>query len=247
MKAETRDRIQAFLMEFVGQLTTVSYSLEELEQAYPFHSLFFRGEALKAFKQQRSIVTRMGMKLYPTLAEMIALDQYTDVHRNYRIQGTLDAAKVETIEGIVDELRRGLREPNHEKEIDAIIKAESRARQDVITVADLYIGDYQPGPFFAEIKSPRPNLDICAESKKAMLLFIALELEEGHDPQAFLGFPYNPFLTRGQYKHWATFKVMDLEKQVLIGPEFWDTLGGEGAYQELMEILERVKEATGWE
>jgi len=79
MKAETRDRIQAFLMEFVGQLITVSYSLEELEQAYPFHSLFFRGEALKAFKQQRSIVTRMGMKLYPTLAEMIALDQYTCV------------------------------------------------------------------------------------------------------------------------------------------------------------------------
>jgi len=154
---------------------------------------------------------------------------------------------VETIEGIVDELRRGLREPNHEKELDAIIKAESRARQDVITIADLYIGDYQPGPFFAEIKSPRPNLDICAESKKAMLLFIALELEEGRDPQAFLGFPYNPFLTRGRYKHWATFKVMDLEKQVLIGPEFWDALGGEGAYQEFMKILERVKEATGWE
>lgn len=152
MKAETKDRIRAFLTEFVTQITSVPYSLKELEQAYPFHSLFFREEALKAFKQQRRIVTRMGQKLYPTLAEMIALDRFADVHRNYRIRGILDAAKVEIIEGIVDELRRRLRKPNHKEEIDAIIKAKSRARQDVVTVADLYIGDYQPGPFFTELR-----------------------------------------------------------------------------------------------
>lgn len=58
MKTETKDRVQAFLAEFVAQLTTVPHSLEELEQAYPFHSLFFRDEALKAFKQQRRIVKR---------------------------------------------------------------------------------------------------------------------------------------------------------------------------------------------
>jgi len=246
MKAETKERIQAFLTEFVTQLTTVSYSLEELEQAYPFHSLFFREEALKAFKQQRRIVTRMGQKLYPTLAEMIALDRFSDVHRNYRIRGVLDAAKVETIEGIIDELRRGLRKPNHEEEIEAIIKAKSRARQDVTTVADLYIGDYQPGPFFTEIKSPLPNLDICAESKKAMLLFIALELDKRHEPQAFLSLTYNPFITREQYRHWPTFQIMDFEHQVLLGSEFWDALGGEGTYRELMQILEKVKRETSW-
>ncbi len=246
MKPETIERIQAFLMEFVIQLTSVPYSLEELEQAYPFHSLFFREEALKAFKQQRRIVTRMGQKLYPTLAEMIALDRYTDVRRNYRIQGILDAAKVETIEGIIDELRRGLRRPNHKEEIDAIMKAQSRAKQEVVTVADLYIGDYQPGPFFTEIKSPLPNLDVCAESKKAMLLFTALELDKGREPQAFLSFPYNPFITREQYRHWPTFQIMDFKHQLLLGPEFWDALGGEGTYYELMQIVRKVKQETSW-
>jgi hypothetical protein len=246
MKAETQNRIQAFLEEFVTQLTTVPYSLEELEQAYPFHSLFFREEALKAFKQQRRIVTRMGQTLYPTLAEMIALDRYSNVHRDFRIEGILDAAKVETIEGIVDELRRGLRRPSHEEEMEAIIKAKSRARQDVVTVADLYIGDYQPGPFFTEIKSPLPNLDICAESKKAMLIFIALELDKGHEPQAFLSLTYNPFITRERYRHWPTFRIMDFQRQVLIGPEFWDALGGEGTYRELMQIVEKVKQETSW-
>lgn len=246
MKPETKAHIEAFLRGFVSQLTEAPYSVEELRQAYPFHALFFRGEALKAFKQQRRIVTRIGVTLYPTLAELVALDRYSDVHRNYRITGILDAARVETIEGIIDQLRRGQREPNHETEMAAIAAARSRARQDVTTVADIYIGDYKPGPFFTEIKSPMPNLDICAESKKGMLLFIALELEKGHDPRAFLSFPYNPFLTRERYKHWATFQVMDVQKQVLIGSEFWDTLGGEGTYQELIEILERVGEESTW-
>jgi len=247
MKPETHTRVENFLKEFVSGLTEVPYSVEELQQAYPFHALFFRGEALKAFKQQRRIVTRIGARLYPTLSKTIALDRYSDVHRNHKIVGTLDAAKVETIEGIVDELRRGQRKPDHEAEVEAIASAKSRARQDVMTVADLYIGDYKPGPFFTEIKSPLPNLDICAELKKSMLLFIALELDKGHEPQAFLSFPYNPFLTREKYKHWPTFQVMDFEKQVLIGSEFWDALGGKGTYQELMEILERVREGTGWE
>jgi len=39
---------------------------------------------------------------------------------------------------------------------------------------------------------------------------------------------------------------MDFEREVLIGSEFWDALGGEGTYQELMEILEKVREETGW-
>jgi hypothetical protein len=38
-------------------------------------------------------------------------------------------------------------------------------------IADLYVGDHEGGPLFMEIKSPMPNLDVCAESKKKVLLF----------------------------------------------------------------------------
>jgi hypothetical protein len=36
----------------------------------------------------------------------------------------------------------------------------------VRVIADLHFGDHEEGPLFIEIKSPMPNLDVCAESKK---------------------------------------------------------------------------------
>jgi hypothetical protein len=78
-----------------------------LRRLTPLHALIFPGEALKAFKRQRSIVTRMGRQLIPKLAEIVARDRYVDVHRDYEIVGWIDAAKMEVIDGIVNELRMG--------------------------------------------------------------------------------------------------------------------------------------------
>ena len=80
MKQETRIKLKEVLSNFVKSIVEVPYSVEELKKAYPFHALVFPGEALKAFKKQRSVVTRMGQKLIPQIAEIIARDKYKDVH-----------------------------------------------------------------------------------------------------------------------------------------------------------------------
>ncbi|MBS7252041.1 MAG: TdeIII family type II restriction endonuclease [Candidatus Freyarchaeota archaeon] len=112
---------------------------------------------------------------------------------------------------------------------------------EISIIADLFISDFKPGPLFLEIKSPRPNLDICAESKKKMLYFIALF--EGMKPEAYLAFPYNPFVYRDKYNHRFTMQIMDLDKEVLIGEEMWDKIGGAGTYEELLEIAGEPKNA----
>ncbi|MGQ9720532.1 MAG: TdeIII family type II restriction endonuclease [Candidatus Jordarchaeum sp.] len=103
------------------------------------------------------------------------------------------------------------------------------------------LSDFKPGPLFLEIKTPRPNLDICAESKKKMLYFQALF--EGQKPEAYLAFPYNPFVYRKKYDHKFTKQIMDLDKEVLMGEEMWDKIGGTGTYEELLEIAEEAKKA----
>jgi hypothetical protein len=35
---------------------------------------------------------------------------------------------------------------------------------------------------------------------------------------------------------------MDIEREVLIGEEMWDKIGGKGTFDELLKILEEVKE-----
>ena len=77
-----------------------------------------------------------------------------------------------------------------------------------------------------------PNLDICAESKKKLLFFRALC--EGGNPQAFLAFPYNPYVRRELYGWGVTRRIMDMDE------EMWDKLGGRGTFDELLDIIEEV-------
>lgn len=238
MKQETRVKLKEALLSFVQKIVDVPYSVEELKRAYPFHALIFPGEAIKTFKKQRTVVTKMGQQLIPQLAEIVAKDSYVDVHRDYEIVGQLDTAKMEVIDRIINELRMGRRKPNHQKEIQEILAVRSGKVREVRVIADLFVGDFKPGPLFFEIKSPLPNLDVCAESKKKMLLFQALF--ENRNPQAYFALYYNPYFPE-KYRHPFTSRIMDLENEVLIGEEMWDKLGGKGTYEELLNIIEEVK------
>ena len=242
MKPETRDKLKDVLLSFVRSIVEVPYSIDELKKAYPFHALIFPGEAIKTFKKQRSVVTRMGKQLIPRLAEIVAKDQYEGVYREHEIVGQLDVAKIQVVDNIINELRmgrRGRRKPDHQKEIEEILAAKRGEKREVRVIADLFVGDFKPGPLFLEIKSPLPNLDVCAESKKKMLLFQALF--EDKAPQAFLALYYNPYFP-GTYKHSFTKQIMDLNNEVLIGEEMWNKLGGKGTYDELLSIIEEVEE-----
>jgi len=238
MKPETRNKLKETILSFVQSIVEVPYSIEELKRAYPFHALLFPGEAIKTFKKQRTVVTKMGQQLIPQLAEIIAKDIYVKVYRNYEIIGKLDSAKIDVIDKIINELRMGRRKPNHQKEIQEILAVRSGKVREVRVIADLFVGDFKPGPLFFEIKSPLPNLDVCAESKKKMLLFQALF--ENRNPQAYFALYYNPYFPE-KYRHPFTSRIMDLENEVLIGEEMWDKLGGKGTYEELLNIIEEVK------
>lgn len=242
MKEETRQKVAGLLKGFVTRLTQVEHSVEELQRAYPFHSLFFRDEAIIAFKRQRSIVTSLGQHLYPRLARIIAEEHYNDVHLEREFRATVDGAIADTIDRIVTELRVRQRRPNHVQEVAEILRAKGGEPREVVVTTDLFIGDFAPGPFFAEIKSPRPNLDVAAESKKKILTFIALHRDK--NPEAYLAFAYNPFISRKAYSHQFTAQIMDLDAEVLIGEEFWDKIGGRGTYMQLLDVIEEVKRET---
>ncbi|MBC7263718.1 MAG: TdeIII family type II restriction endonuclease [Chloroflexi bacterium] len=69
-------------------------------------------------------------------------------------------------------------------------------------------------------------------------------LHHAKNPQAYLAFAYNPFITREAYSHPFTAQIMDMEAEVLMGGEFWDKIGGEGTYTELLNVIAEVKEQT---
>jgi len=245
MQQTTRSSVKTFIKSFVQKRLskTKDFTLQDLRRAYPFHELFFRDEALIAFKLQRGIVTTMGRGLYPPVAEFVAKDKYRQVYLDYRLSGELDINQCNKIEEIVTTLRTGKRKPNQEQELKEIRTARGGGRRVATIIADLYIEDFPISPFFAEIKSPLPNLDICAESKKKLLYFWAIMNARGkYTDNAFVAFPYNPYVKRESYTWSFTPKVLDMDRQVLIAEEFWDKIGGSGTYEELLQILAEIKQ-----
>lgn len=242
MKEKTKKEIVKFLVYF-ARANIPMVPAEDIRRAYPFHTLFFDDDGLRAFKVQRSLVTKMGQQLYPKIAELVAKDRFNIVHRDHQITGKIEENKAHAIERIITDLRQGRREPDFEAEMREVGAARGGRMVERSVIADLYVEDFDPGPLFLEIKSPRPNLDVCAESKKKMLYFRALYADK--NPQAYLAFPYNPFIRREDYGHGPTRRIMDLEREVLIGEEMWDLLGGERTYEEILSLIEEAKRKLG--
>jgi hypothetical protein len=210
--------------------------------------LIFPDEAILAARAERSIVTVMGDRLYPNLAKAIALDRFSDVQTNYAVEGNVNDAACNMIEQIVTELRarqiKGIprRTPNQIEELRDIYNSRGGGLSFRSVIADLYIGDYTKGPLLIELKTPLPNLDIAAESKRKILYYLAIMNRKGViGAQAFLGFTYNPFVTREKYKHSYTKQIMDMKREVLMGEEFWDYIGGPGTFTELLNVIDEAR------
>ena len=194
------------------------------------------------------MVTSMGSKLYPTLARIVAQDKYNQVYTEYAVTGEVNDAASNMVEQIVTELRapkRGNpnpRYPNHEAEITDILNSRGGGRSQRTVTADLYVGDFPTGPLLVELKTPLPNLDIAAESKKKILYYLLIMDRKGvGGARGVMGFTYNPYGKRESYAHSITKRIMDMDYEVVMGEELWDLLGGPGTYAELLGIIEEVR------
>ena len=235
MQRKTRERLWHVLHDFAMEHLPKrdKWTLEDIRLAYPFHRLLFTEEAILGARVERSVVTSMGTELYPSIARTIAEGRFERVSTEYTIEGEVNDAACNMIEQIVTELRTPRRrretprEPCHKDEVSDIFNSPGGGRTNRAVTADLYIEDFNDGPLFIELKSPLPNLDIAAESKRKILYYLLIMDRKGvSGAQAFLGLTYNPFIDREAYAHSFTKQIMDMERQVLMGSELWDMIGG---------------------
>ena len=249
MNSETRQRIKNVMEAWVVSQASAQnrFDADTIRQSYPFHQLIFSIDEIMLARTERSIVTSMGDDLYPHIALELARDRFQEVFIEYPIVGEISDAALNMIEQIVTDLRapsRGRRDrprPNQANELNTILDLREGDPVQHSVIADLYIGDFDGGPLFVELKTPLPNLDIAAESKRKMMYFLAImDRRNVAGAKAFLGLTYNPFITRARYRHSFTSRIMDMENEVLIGSEFWDYIGGTGAYDELLEIVAEI-------
>jgi len=78
LRRKTEEQITKLTFRVLDGIASLTkYSIEQLKRLYPFHAIFFPEESLPYAKQERSIVTRIGIMFYPPLAEIVARERYS--------------------------------------------------------------------------------------------------------------------------------------------------------------------------
>lgn len=212
----------------------------------PFHESLLPDGLLTITEFERSFSTRLGTT-FEECARLIALDHHKDAKRQYRVVGSISLEAISRIEEIVSDIGSGGMKSGYQGYVEEIVdiagKGESIVRSHT---ADLFIEKADGSELYFEIKSPKPNKGQCLEATNRQLQIHGITHERYPAVGAYFASAYNPWgVDKSTYKHSFSVNYLDLEDEVLIGKEFWDLVGGEGTYDEVLGIYQEVGREKG--
>ena len=149
----------------------------------------------------------------------------------------------EVIQDIMNNLIAGRTKPNKKEEIERIREVCQEGEMIVVkpTKVDVCFSNNDNSFYLFDIKTAKPNMGGFKEFKRTLLEWVAVTLSE--NPKAnintLIAIPYNPYEPK-PYSRWTMAGMLDLEAELKVANEFWDFIGGEGAYNDLLDCFERV-------
>jgi hypothetical protein len=194
-------------------------------------------EKVAAYSFIQSVATTLGMSIYEEISRIIAQPSAEECRTKYDLNSTLSREQKEVIEEIIRQLRNGERKVNKEKEIEEVLRApwKNGKQQKEGRIVDFYM-KRNGIEYLFEIKTVKPNIDLFTASKRKLLEWIARLRRKA---ETILAFPYNPYHPQS-YIRFTEQGLLEHGKELLVGKEYWDFLGGENTYEELLEIFDQV-------
>lgn len=216
----------------------------------PFHAAIVPSEVLRISAFERGLVTRLGTSL-EQCALLIARDRHFEAQRGYEVVGGVSTGALAEVDRQLEMYERTTSDPARRPSLDDMIASVLKANQSGEMAlrrkkADIFFRANDGSEFYFEMKSPKPNKDQCARITQGILLIHALRGLARPKVNCYLAMPYNPFGNRREDYTWSYPRnYMPYDDAVLIGEEFWTMVGGQGAYEELLEIYRYVGRVKG--
>lgn len=209
----------------------------------PFHYRLLGKDRMVLYSFIHSLNTAFGTSIFEPVAVALAKLRFKEAKRS-SIAGTqISEESHKVIQTIMDGLITGQKEPNKEEEIEAIRKVCQKGKMNTVkpTKVDVLVISQDDSVFLFDIKTVKPNIGNFKEFKRTLLEWVAAVLAQ--NPAAkintCIAIPYNPYEPK-PYERWTMRGMLDLDYELKVANEFWDFLGGEGCYNELLNCFERV-------
>ena len=252
-----KNEIEEYLCKWVENLTkrkTEEYTNSEDEisssdKNKPFHKALLSKEMIRTVDFERSFSTGLG-STFEECAKIIAKTKFDTVERQYKVENFIPSDTVAEVDKVMAELDKQKKFSNYQQEVKRIVdlvNSDSSNKISRSVISDLYVKDSDGNETYFEFKSPKPNKKQCLEVTKQHLLIHCMTKKYFPQVKTHYGMAYNPNNEGNQYKHSFSKNFLDIKHHVLIGKGLWDYLGGDNAYEELLQIYDKVGQNTGIE
>lgn len=229
---------------------TISQSLRKRFETYnpepavmPFHTRLLGKDRLALYAFIHSLNTNFGTTIFEPVALALASGRFKVAKLQIK-SGTQISEKAQyEIQKIMDDLTTASMKPDKPKEIEQIRKVCQSGGMRTVkpTRVDVYLENDKQEIFLVDIKTAKPNRGGFKEFKRTLLEWSAAVLSENPVAKVhtFIAIPYNPYEPK-PYSRWTMAGMLDLNHELKVAEEFWDFLGGEGAYTDLLACFEKV-------
>ena len=209
----------------------------------PFHTRLLGKDRMALFSFIHSLNTNFGTSIFEPVALTIASSKFKEAKSQATAGTKISENAQRVIQNIMDDLTAANLKPNKANEIEAIRKVAQTGTMKTVkpTKVDIWLQGHDNELYLFDLKTAKPNKGGFIEFKRTLLEWTACVLAE--NPKAaihtFIAIPYNPYEPR-PYSRWTMAGMLDLQTELKVADEFWDFLGGQGTYNQLLDIFERV-------
>jgi len=209
----------------------------------PFHTRLLGKDRLALYSFIHSLSTNFGTAIFEPVAVTIAKNNFKNATAHTKSGQLISEQALFEIQKIVNNLETVVSSPNKIEEIEAIrqVCQTGPMRKVKPTQVDLLLETYANELYLFDLKTAKPNVGGFKEFKRTLLEWVAIVLASNPNAKVntIIAIPYNPYEPQ-PYNRWTMRGMLDLEHELKVGDEFWDFLGGNGTYQDLLDCFERV-------
>ena len=211
-------------------------------QHMPFHYRLIGKDRMALFSFIQSLNTTFGTSIFEPVALDLAHKRYAKVEKQYVVGNQISEAAQQEIQLIMNELSMEVA-PNKIAEVERIRKVcqQGTIRKLKTVKVDLFLQDFDNDIHLFDLKTAKPNISNFKNYKRTLLEWIAILLYKNPtvNVHSYIAIPYNPYAPK-PYKRWTLKGMLDLKQELKVAEEFWNFLGGENCYEELLDCFENA-------
>ena len=207
----------------------------------PFHYRLLGRDRMALYSFMQSLLTTFGTSIIEPVAAELAKNNFAKVEIQHTVGKEIYAECQKSVQDIVNHLTYAPT-PNKIAELQELSK-HLHGSKNILkpTKVDLYVESTNGELYLFDLKTAKPNKGDFQKFKQTLLEWAGITYT--NNPKAkvhtLIAIPYNPYEPK-PYQFWTMAGMLDIKEELKVAEGFWDFIGGEGAYLELLNCFEQV-------